>query len=211
MSVNEEKVLVVPRELLERLGAFQGLSFDVSRYLPYLLDPSNNQFRSRDNVEHDPSFKQLIPYVLVAWNDRILRYHRGKTGGEGRLFLKGSIGIGGHIKDSDFGGSSLDQKGYFQGVLRELHEELAIQASLDNRVVALLNDDSNDVGKVHLGLIHIVRVSTSQVTAREMDIVNPEFLSVGDLNASRDTLESWSQICLDSLDRLMAATGLHEE
>ena len=102
MAVADEKVLVFPRSLFERLGVFQGFSADVDRYLPTILDKKNNSFQPRAQAETNPDFKQIIPYVMITDGKSILHYVRGKKAGEQRLVAKGSIGIGGHINDEDY-------------------------------------------------------------------------------------------------------------
>ena len=84
-TMKDEMILVVRRELFDRLGAFQGLNFEVERYLPALLDRANNFFTPRPPAETDPSMKQIIPYVLLVHNDRVLHYVRGKKAGEQRF------------------------------------------------------------------------------------------------------------------------------
>jgi len=101
MSKSEEQVLVVRRQLLDDLGSFQGLSAEVDRYLPEFLKRENNFFVARSAAEDDPSLKQIIPYAVFCHGDRILHYTRGSKSGEKRLVAKESIGIGGHINDSD--------------------------------------------------------------------------------------------------------------
>src|SRR5437867_11041675 len=96
-----ENVLVVKRSLFDELGAFQGLNFEPQRYLGALLSRGNNFFLARAAAENDPTHKQIIPYAIVAHRDRVLYYIRGKKAGEQRLVAKGSIGIGGHMNDSD--------------------------------------------------------------------------------------------------------------
>lgn len=195
----DEKVLVVGRELFDRLGAFQGLSLETERYLPHLLDPANNHFLTRDLAEEDPSHKQIIPYAIFRCGDRYLHYTRGGGGGEKRLAAKGSIGIGGHINDSDFAMASLDKDTYTTGVDREIHEELAIAGGTTQRILGLINDDSNEVGRVHLGVIHLFTLENEDVRAAEDQIENLMFLTLDELLERRDALESWSQICLDGL------------
>src|SRR5947208_3259208 len=107
--MKEEMILVVRRTLLEKLGLFQGLSFDAESYLPALLSRENNFFMPRSQAENDPAFKQIIPYVLLAHDGRVLHYVRGKKAGEQRLVSKGSIGIGGHMNDHDEGLFALDE------------------------------------------------------------------------------------------------------
>ncbi len=145
-SYEDENVLVVSRGLFEELGTFQGLSAQVDHYLPAFLDPANNFFLPRENAEDDPSHKQIIPYAIFRHRDRILRYIRGKKSGEQRLASKASIGIGGHINQHDASEASLHRTTYMTGVEREISEELVISGNYTQRVVALINDDSNPVG-----------------------------------------------------------------
>ncbi|MEI8340026.1 MAG: hypothetical protein WCH43_00630 [Verrucomicrobiota bacterium] len=198
-------ILVVRRALFEQLGAFQGLNFDVQKYLPAFLARENNFFMPRSEAENDPTHKQIIPYVLLVHNGKVLHYVRGKKAGEQRLVSKGSIGIGGHMNDGDGGLFNLDEQHYNIVVEREIHEELHLQTLFENRAVALLNDDSNAVGQVHLGVVHVFDLETDAVQKREAMITNMEFLSKEELLKRRDSMETWSQICVDSLDRLLTA------
>jgi predicted NUDIX family phosphoesterase len=201
----EEMILVVRRALFDQLGAFQGLNFDVQKYLPAFLARENNTFMPRSEAETDPTHKQIIPYVLLVHNGRVLHYVRGKKAGEQRLVSKGSIGIGGHMNDGDGGLFNLDEQHYNLAVAREIHEELHLQTLFENRIVALLNDDSNPVGQVHLGVVHIFDLETDDVQKREAMITNMEFLTKEELLKRRDSMETWSQICVDSLDQLLAS------
>jgi predicted NUDIX family phosphoesterase len=203
-AMKDEMIMVVRRELFDRLGAFQGLNFDVERYLPALLDRSNNFFTPRPPAETDPSMKQIIPYVLLVHGDRALHYVRGKKAGEQRLVAKGSIGIGGHMNDHDEGLFALDHDAYLTAVQREINEELRLNSKYTNHIVALLNDDANEVGKVHLGVVHVFRLETDDVQKGEAMITELQFLTRDQLAAKRDALESWSQICFDNLDQILA-------
>lgn len=197
-----EHVLVVPRPLFDQLGDFQGLAFDVDRYLPVFLDPANNHFLQRDAAEHDPSKKQIIPYALFHHRGRFLRYVRSKKTGEQRLAAKASLGIGGHINSDDHATASLERSLYLAGVEREVAEELSIEGAWTHRIVALLNDDSNEVGQVHLGVVHLVDLESDRVRSNEDTIADVGFYTPAELRAERDRLETWSQLCLDSLERL---------
>ena len=201
----EEMVLAVRRCLLEELGLFQGLNFDVARYLPPILARENNLFVPRSAAEKDPGFKQIIPYVLLVHAGSVLHYVRGKKTGEQRLAAKGSIGIGGHLNDGDEDLFSYDQTAYLAGVRREVGEELMLQSGYRNHIRELLNDDSTEVGRVHLGIVHVFELETAQVGKREGAITQVGFLSPGELRARRDTLETWSQMCLDHLDEILDA------
>ena len=125
--------MVVRRELLERLGLFQGLCFEVGRYLPALLARENNFFMPRSQAETNPAFKQIIPYALLVHGGRVLHYVRGKKAGEQRLVAKGSIGIGGHMNDGDEGLFSMDDAAYEAAVQREVGEELRLNTAYRQR------------------------------------------------------------------------------
>lgn len=200
----DELVLVVPRALFERLGAFDGLCFDVGKYLPALLARDNNFFMPRSRAETDPTHKQIIPYVLCVHGGRVLHYVRGKKAGEQRLVARGSIGIGGHMNDGDEHLFAMDEAAYRAAVEREVNEELIVETAVENRAVALLNDDSNAVGQVHLGVVHVFALATPAVRKREAMITGLEFLTPAELRARREAMETWSQICVDHLDRLLA-------
>jgi len=197
-----EKVLVILRSLFDDLGAFQGINLEPEKYLPSILDPSNNHFLLRDDAEEDPSFKQIIPYAIFRYQDRFLHYVRGGGSGEKRLASKGSIGIGGHINDTDFAAASLDKDTYTNGVEREIDEELSITDGHTQEILGLLNDDSNEVGQVHLGVVHLVTLESDQVEAGEAVIEDLQFLTLGELQERKEQLESWSQICVDGLSEL---------
>jgi predicted NUDIX family phosphoesterase len=199
----EENVLVVKRSLFDELGSFQGLNFEPSKYLDALLSRGNNFFLPRSQAETDPTHKQIIPYALIVHGETILHYVRGKKAGEQRLVSKGSIGIGGHMNDSDESLFAWDENAYHAGVAREVNEELKIDCSYENRVVALLNDDTTEVGRVHLGVVHVFQLAEPKAQKRESMITNVAFLTKDELRARRDQLETWSQICLDSIDRLL--------
>ena len=198
-------ILAIRRSLFDKLGAFQGLNFDVPRYLPPILARENNFFTPRSKAELDPGLKQIIPYVLLVHEGSVLHYVRGKKGGEQRLVAKGSIGIGGHLNDADENLFSYDQRSYLAGVKREVDEELIVQSGYQNHIRALLNDDSTEVGRVHLGIVHVFELGGNQVSKREAQITQPAFLTPAELRARREQLETWSQFCVDNLDRLLGS------
>ena len=152
----EEQVLVIERKVLERVGIFNGLMFDVDRYLREIFVQGVPCFMNRSQVEKDPGYKQLIPYVIMGHDGKYLNYVRGRRAGEARLVGLRSIGIGGHINPSDdmplFNTDFYDT--YLAAVDREVAEEVAVETSHTNHIVALLNDESNEVGSVHLGIVH---------------------------------------------------------
>jgi predicted NUDIX family phosphoesterase len=203
MAIAEEKVLVFPRPLFERIGVFQGFSADVDRYLPAILDKKNNSFQPRAQAETNPDFKQIIPYVVVTDGKSILHYVRGKKAGEQRLVAKGSIGIGGHINDEDHSLFADGLRAFQDAVEREVREELSVQGSFDAKPVGLINDDSTEVGRVHFGIVHLLFRTPDKVKKNEQVITQVEFVPIEELKAKREQMESWSQLCLDNLDALL--------
>jgi predicted NUDIX family phosphoesterase len=198
----EERVLCFERALFEKLGVFQGLSLDVERYLPVVTAASNLVYLNRSDAEQNRRYKQLIPYVLVLCKGRLLRYRRGKGGQETRLHGFYSVGIGGHISEEDHGLFSTD-RGYQDGMRRELIEEVAID-DVKDAAVAVINDDSTEVGWVHFGVVHVVHVASEDVARRRSGIVNPEFISIDEAIKDAASYESWSRFCLEHLDSLLA-------
>ncbi len=189
-----ERVLVIRRSLFDQLGSFHGLNPEISRYLPVFLDPKNHFFVPRAEAEEDPSLKQLIPYLVVTAGGKLLHYRRGSGSGETRLLKKGSVGIGGHINDGDGLGEGFDAAAYQRALMRELQEELVISTPFIERPLALLNDDSNPVGAVHLGIVHQCQLASSEVTANEEAIAELGFLTLEELAGCHDQLETWSQL-----------------
>ena len=198
-----EQILVVKRELFDTLGAFQGINTNIDHYYKTLLDPANNFFIDRAAAEEDPTHKQLIPYALFHYQGKFLNYQRGKSGGEARLHAKRSLGIGGHINPVDTRNDHLGLETYMAGVEREIEEELNINGNHTQKIVAILNDDSNDVGKVHLGVVHLFELDTDDVTANEDSIADLKFSTIAELQGEmHDSLESWSQFCADILSEI---------
>ncbi len=198
-----ENVLVIRRSLFDELGAFQGLNFEPEKYLKAILSRGSTFFIPRPEAESNPAYKQIIPYALIVFQDTVLHYVRGKKAGEQRLIAKGSIGIGGHMNETDESLFAMDEQAYRAGVEREVNEEIKINTQLEDRIVALLNDDSTEVGRVHLGIVHVFKLAEPNVEKREAMITGLTFLPKNELLARRETMETWSQICVDSLDRLL--------
>jgi predicted NUDIX family phosphoesterase len=202
-AVETEHVLVVPTALFHEVGYFQGFTGDVDGYLERLLDPTQISYRPRSEMEEDPSFKQLIPYVLFRFTDEagevhLFQYTRGKGQGEKRLHSKRSVGIGGHISsvDADVGAT---RDPYQEGMRRELDEEVAINTPYQAECVGMINDDLTEVGKVHLGVVHVFDVERPDVQSREDEIMDAGFRPVSELMSQLDQFESWSEICLRAL------------
>src|SRR5216110_2754556 len=204
MNAPKENVMVIRRELFDLLGSFQGLNFEPQKYFDAFLSRGNNFFIERPEAEINPAYKQIIPYALIAFENKVAYYVRGKKAGEQRLVAKGSIGVGGHMNETDESLFAMDEQAYRAGVEREVNEEIKIDARFEDRIVALLNDDSTEVGRVHLGIVHVFKLAEPNVEKREAMIRGLTFLTKTELMARRESLENWSQICLDSLENLLA-------
>jgi predicted NUDIX family phosphoesterase len=203
MNPPDENILVIRRSLFDELGSFQGLNFEAEKYLKAILSRGNNFFIPRPEAETNPACKQIIPYALIAFEKTVLHYVRGKKAGEQRLVAKGSIGIGGHMNEADESLFAMDEEAYRAGVEREVNEEIKIDTPFEDRIVALLNDDSTEVGRVHLGIVHIFKLKEPKVQKREAMITGLTFLTKEELTIRRESLETWSQICVDALDKLL--------
>ena len=202
-TVQTEQVLVIPTSLFHQCGHFQGFCSDTARYLDKILDANVIQYLPRDEMEQDPTYKQLIPYCIFRHVEdgkvSVFQYVRGKGQGESRLHSKRSIGIGGHISTLDVPTAGDEPNSYHAGMRREIEEEVIIESPYTESCVGLINDDENEVGKVHLGVVHVFDVEKPLVTANEPEIIESGFLPVEGLLADIERCETWSQICLKTL------------
>ena len=201
MVMSDEKVLCLKRETLESAGKFQGLSTKVDRYLALLDNPKNRFFLPRFEAEENFAFKQWIPYVLICKGRKILRYKRSGDGGESRLRGKYSIGIGGHVTERD----CAQKAGYLAGLLREVREETGLETA-PTSAIAVINDDSTEVGKAHFGVVHIMQIPESAKVESRSGISSPKFISLTETDYQMIHIyESWSQLCLEHLSTILQA------
>jgi predicted NUDIX family phosphoesterase len=198
--LHQGRVLVVPSEAFDRLGRFQGFSNQADRYLDGLLGAGWGQFRPRAEVEDDPSFKQIIPYVIFCSGSSVFCYTRGQSQGEARLHRLRSLGVGGHVDEPDADGRPT-LEAYEMALRREIDEEVDIQSPGQIHRIGLINDDATPVGQVHLGVVHLYTLERPALTPREDGLANPGFLPLGDLAGLRPEFETWSQFCIEALLR----------
>jgi predicted NUDIX family phosphoesterase len=196
----EEHVLVFPTKLLNQIGKFQGLSFELDKYSDIIHNPKNHLFIKRKEAETNPDYKQLIPYALLHCKGEFFVYRRGKLLAEKRLHGNYSLGIGGHISVTDPG---LFGTSYEDGLKREINEEVYIESGYKQRIVALLNDDSNDVGKVHLGIVHVLTLEKPLVQPKEKSINETNFANAEELQKKIEAFENWSKICIQHIDKIL--------
>jgi predicted NUDIX family phosphoesterase len=192
-DASSERVLVVPTDAFHAAGVFHGFCPNVAGYLPRLLDPNLLSFRPRSEVETDPSYKQIIPYVVLRCGDLVFHYTRGQKGSEARLRALRSIGIGGHISETDH---SLFGDPYRQGLQREVAEEVHIDTTYTERCIGLINDDRTPVGQVHLGIVHIFDLAEPKARRAEAALARAGFAPLAELRQQTDEFETWSQFLL---------------
>ena len=195
---SRERVLVVPRELVPDRASWHGLRFDG---LPAFLETValHGRYRPRDEMEHDPQQKQIIPYLVLRDGERYFLMRRTRAGGDARLFDRWSIGVGGHLNPGD--------EGLFGGLRREWREELDAGFEPDFTPIALLNDDTTDVGAVHLGVVFVADAAGRPVAVREIDKLSGAFVAPDEVAAGVDHLETWSRIVFEALETSPVAGG----
>jgi predicted NUDIX family phosphoesterase len=188
-----ERVLVVPRAVLFPGGSAgpAGFASGGERFLEAVA--RHGFFELRDEAERSPSLKQIIPYGILVHDRKVFVMRRSRKGGEARLHEKVTLGVGGHVNPEDEDGGDL-RSAVERAFLRELHEELVVETPWKDEVVGVLNDDSNSVGSVHFGIVHMLVLSEPRVRVREDELLSGEFVPVDRLPAQSEHMETWSQI-----------------
>jgi predicted NUDIX family phosphoesterase len=184
-----ERVLVLPRESVPGGCDFGGVRPADDLAALRQAVKLHGRYLARPAAEENPDFKQLIPYVVVRDGSSVLLTERTDAGGDSRLHGKASIGVGGHLNPVDEGADPL-----LAGLRREWSEELVAEWEPEFRLVGLLNDDSNPVGAVHLGVVFTVDAAGRPVEVREHDKLRGRFVPVPDVVAAWDRLETWSRL-----------------
>lgn len=187
-----EKVLVVKTEKLAKFisGRTGLLTADREEMLDIIVN--HHEFIDRPAAEKDPSYKQIIPYVVLTRKGLVFATRRLNKGGESRLHGKVSIGIGGHINPVD----ETDRRSVLmKGLERELDEEVYIQRRGELVPQGFINDDGNGVGAVHLGLCFSMEVE-GEVSVKETEKLSGGWMSLQELRGEFDNMETWSQIAL---------------
>jgi predicted NUDIX family phosphoesterase len=199
-----ERVLVLPRPEVPGGTDFAGLRRVSEADLLGLRSAVDlhGRYLDRSLAEVDPTYKQLIPYVIVRDGDAVFLMHRTEAGGDPRLHGKASIGVGGHLNPVDEGEDAL-----LAGLRREWAEELVAEWEPEFRLLGFLNDDSNPVGSVHLGVVFEVDAAGRPVEVREHEKLTGAFVGADSLAASWDRFETWSRLVADELGLLREGGG----
>ena len=194
MSPGSEQILCVKRDDMFPDGAWHGfVSKNLERHQAVIRE--HHFFMSRAEVEDDPSYQQIIPYVVFRHDDRYFLTHRLRASSEKRLRKQYSLGVGGHINPGDLeaGDPILD------GLKREWEEEVVYEGRFEAKLLGLLNDDSSPVSKVHLGVVFLVDGDSPDIAIRETAKLAGEMLTLEEMRIYYLGMESWSQMVYDRL------------
>ena len=189
---DDERILVVRRDLLFANGVWQGLQSEhIAQYQE--LVANGGEFHWRSAMEQDPTYKQIIPYMIFESDDSYFLMERKSTASEQRLKSKLSLGIGGHIRQEDMAGGTI-----FEWANREFHEEVSYTGNLDIEPLGVLNDDRDTVGQVHVGFILLLHGENSDIAIKsehKQGVLVPSKA----MDSYVDRMESWSQIVWDQI------------
>jgi predicted NUDIX family phosphoesterase len=189
--MSDEQVMVVARELVPDAACWYGLRFDdLAAFVDVVA--SEGRYEPRNAMEHDPRYKQIIPYLVLRDGDRYFLMRRTRAGADQRLHDRWSIGVGGHLNPGD--------DGLLGGLRREWREELEAEFEPAFEPLALLNDDTTDVGAVHLGVVFVADAAGRSVTVREHDKLTGAFATAAEVGAVAEDLETWSRLVFEAIE-----------
>ena len=193
--MSSEQILVMPRDaLFDAAGTgaagWHGIRSEGTAAVLAAV-AAHGRFEPRADMEGDPDFKQVIPYVVLRDGERFFLMRRTRAGGDARLHDRYSIGVGGHLNPGD--------GGLHGGLLREWSEEVAADFVPEFRPLGLLNDDTTEVGRVHVGFVFTAEAAGRSVTIRETDKLEGRFASPDEVAAVFDSLETWSQLAFEAI------------
>ena len=194
-GMTEERVYVVPRSLLPDEAGWYGLRTEGLEDFVDIVE-RHGTYEPRVAMEPDPSFKQVIPYLVLRDGTRYFLMQRTNAGGDSRLHGQYSIGVGGHLNPGD--------RGLLGGLRREWDEELVAGFVPDFRLVALLNDDTTAVGAVHIGAVYVADAAGRPVAIRETDKLTGAFAEPEAVATVKDRLETWSALVFDFFEGALA-------
>ena len=189
----QEQILVVQRERLLPVQAWHGLQqVDFEQYLAIIQQ--HKEFLPRWQMETDPHYKQIIPYLIFEHNDSYFIMQRKATASEQRLQNKHTLGIGGHIRKEDLDhGTSI-----YDWAKREFHEEVSYAGTLTIEPIGIINDDSNDVGKVHIGFAFLLHGDSPDIAIKS-ELKSGKLIRRDELSSYFSDMESWSQFVAEKL------------
>ncbi len=188
----DEKILVVKRSDFFLEKPWQGLKeVNFEKYLQQIQE--KKEFLWRSEMELDPSYKQIIPYLIFEHENNYFLMQRRSKASETRLANKYTFGIGGHIREEDIQGETL-----FDWAKREFHEEVNYNGNLQIKPLGIINDDSTQVGKVHVGFVLLLKGNSDKISIKS-ELKNGQLLSLNTCKQYYNCMESWSKIIFDNL------------
>jgi predicted NUDIX family phosphoesterase len=191
-----ESILVVERNILfKNLSAWNG----ISKIDPGLINIINTQyeFHNRPEMEENDNFKQIIPYLIFMHNDNIFLMKRKPKPGDSRLAGKYTLGIGGHIRKEDLSKSN----SILEWASREFIEEINYEGNYDVKELGLINDDNTPVGRVHLGVLYLLKGNSNLISIRD-EFEWGQLLSLEECKQYYPMMETWSQWAFDFIYNL---------
>lgn len=189
---DDELILVVKRTSLFPHGAWQGLqAVDYHRYAQLITE--KKEFLPRSLMETDPTYKQIIPYLIFTYQHRFFLMQRQAKASETRLQNKYSFGIGGHLREED-----MKDKDIINWAQREFHEEVDYYGSCTIESLGIINDDSNPVGQVHVGFVFLLHGTSPAIRVKE-ELKSGALLTLEECAAFYDQMEGWSQLVFNVL------------
>jgi predicted NUDIX family phosphoesterase len=202
---HDELILVVPREsLFFNNDAWHGLKeVNFEQYLNIINE--KKEFLPRSMMENDPNYKQIIPYLVYTHDDKYFLMQRKSDASEARLRNKLTLGIGGHIRQEDMSENSL-----FAWALREFHEEVEYAGNVSVKPLGILNDDSNDVGKVHIGFVFLLQGDSANIAIKS-ELKSGGLISLDECVAQKECMETWSQFVVDFLNGVPSRNDVFAE
>lgn len=188
----DERILVVKRSDILPDGAWHGIQqVDFDRYLAIIN--KNMRFQWRSEMEQNPFYKQIIPYLVFTHKNRYFLMQRTSTASETRLQNKYSLGIGGHIRMEDMTSASI-----IDWAQREFYEEVNYQGSLTVKPLGIINDDTNPVGQVHLGFVLLLQGDSDTISVRS-ELKSGRLVDLEECKSYYENMETWSQMVLDTV------------
>jgi predicted NUDIX family phosphoesterase len=185
-----EQILVVKRNKLFPHGTWKGLkAVDFDWYLKTIQE--QKEFTARGPVETNFDYKQIIPYLIFTHDNKYFLMQRQAKASENRLASKYTLGIGGHLREEDLKGDN-----FFEWAQREFHEEVNYTGNLEVEPLGVLNDDSNDVGKVHVGFVLLLKGDNPNISIKS-ELAGGTLLSSDECKAKYAAMETWSQLAFD--------------
>jgi predicted NUDIX family phosphoesterase len=189
MNKDEEQILVIKSDILfsrqsgipsaGKDGKWQGLKTDNLDYYVNLIK-KNCEFKRRGDVEEDPSYQQIIPYILFSFEDKFFAYKYIKNAGEKRLINNDyQLGVGGHINKEDIDGN----KDILEtGMMREWNEEVDFKGNLlQKKLIGIIKDESRPVEQVHIALVYHFVGDSPDIQVKETDKMEGKLIDLKEL------------------------------